>query len=371
MKAMTVIGTRPEAIKMAPIIKEMDLHSEIENIVCVTGQHRQMLDQVLNLFKIRPDYDLNIFKDGQTLTDITIASLKGLEDVIKREKPDILLVQGDTSTVFAGALAAFYQGIKIGHVEAGLRTGNIYSPYPEEANRKLTGIISNFHFVPTEANRQNLLNEGYDDDNIYLTGNTVIDALSYCVKDKYIFDNSLLNEVEYTMERVILLTSHRRENIGKPMENIFKAVNDIINLYDDVRVIFPIHLNPKVREIANGILGSNPKIHLIDPLDYEPFTNLMARCHLVVTDSGGIQEEAPSLGKPVLVVREDTERPEGVQSGTARLVGTSYENIFKNLEILLRDNNQYDSMAKAVNPYGDGRAGERIVRILLEKLKKI
>ena len=255
-------------------------------------------------------------------------------------------------------------------MEAGLRTGNIYSPYPEEANRKLTGIISNFHFVPTEANRRNLLNEGYDDANIYVTGNTVIDSLRYSVKDKYIFDKDLLNGVEYDLERVILLTSHRRENIGRPMENIFKAINDITNLFDDVRVIFPLHPNPKVRDIAKAFLGRNSKIHLIEPLDYEPFTNLMARCHLVVTDSGGIQEEAPSLGKPVLVVRKETERPEGVQSGTARLVGTSYESIFKNLEILLRDNNQYDSMAKSINPYGDGKAGERIVKILLKIFKE-
>lgn len=370
MKIMTVFGTRPEAIKMAPIVKELDLRDDVESVVCVTAQHREMLDQVLNLFKIEPDYDLNIFKKGQSLTDITIGSLKGLEDVIKTEKPDVLLVQGDTTTVFAGALAAFYQGVKIGHVEAGLRSGNIYSPYPEEANRKLAGIISNFHFVPTERNRENLLKEGYDNENIYTTGNTVIDALKYSVKDDYIFDNSLLNKVEYRRKRVILLTSHRRENIGRPMENIFNAVNDIVKKYDDVEVIFPVHLNPKVREIANGILGENPNIHLIEPLDYEPFTNLMAKCHLVVTDSGGLQEEAPTLGKPVLVVREETERPEGVEAGTARLVGTSYDNIFANLDTLLRDEDQYQTMAKAVNPYGDGRAAERIVETLVLKLKE-
>lgn len=371
MKIMTVFGTRPEAIKMAPIVKELDLRDDVKSVVCVTAQHREMLDQVLNLFKIEPDYDLNIFKKGQSLTDITIGSLKGLEDVIKKEKPDVLLVQGDTTTVFAGALAAFYQGVKIGHVEAGLRSGNIYSPYPEEANRKLAGIISNFHFVPTERNRENLLKEGYDNENIYTTGNTVIDALKYSVKDDYIFDNSLLNKVEYRRKRVILLTSHRRENIGRPMENIFNAVNDIVKKYDDVEVIFPVHLNPKVREIANGILGGNPNIHLIEPLDYEPFTNLMAKCHLVVTDSGGLQEEAPTLGKPVLVVREETERPEGVEAGTARLVGTSYDNIFENLDTLLRDEDQYQTMAKAVNPYGDGRAAERIVETLVLKLKEV
>lgn len=370
MKVMTVFGTRPEAIKMAPIVKQLDLHNEIENLVCVTAQHREMLDQVLNLFEIEPDYDLNIFKKGQSLTDITIGALKGLEDVIKKEKPDVVLVQGDTTTVFAGALAAFYQGVKIGHVEAGLRSGNIYSPYPEEANRRLAGIVSNFHFVPTERNRQNLLSEGYKDENIYITGNTVIDALQYSVKEDYIFNNSLLNKVEYSKKRVILLTSHRRENIGKPMKNIFKAIKDITNLYDDVEVIFPVHLNPKVREIADGILGGNPNIHLIEPLDYEPFTNLMSKSYLVVTDSGGLQEEAPTLGKPVLVVREETERPEGIQSGTARLVGTSYENIFKNLDSLLMDKSLYDSMAKSINPYGDGRAAEKIVEILLSKLKE-
>lgn len=369
MKVMTVFGTRPEAIKMAPIVKQLDIHNEIQSVVCVTAQHREMLDQVLNLFKIEPDYDLNIFKKGQSLTDITIGALKGLEDIISKENPDVLLVQGDTTTVFAGALAAFYQGVKIGHVEAGLRSGNIYSPYPEEVNRKLAGIMTNFHFVPTERNRQNLLNEGFDDDNIYLTGNTVIDALQYSVKDDYFFDNPLLNGIEYRRKRVILLTSHRRENIGKPMENIFNAINDITKTYDDVEVIFPVHLNPKVREIANGILGGNPNIHLIEPLEYEEFTNLMAKCHLVVTDSGGLQEEAPTLGKPILVVREETERPEGVEFGTARLVGTSYENVFKNLDILLRDKDQYEKMAKAVNPYGDGRAAERIVKTLLLKLK--
>lgn len=370
MKILTVFGTRPEAIKMAPIVKQLDFREDVESIVCVTAQHREMLDQVLNLFKIEPDYDLNIFKKGQSLTDITSRALIGLEDVIKEVGPDVLLVQGDTTTVFSGALAAFYQGVKIGHVEAGLRSGNIYSPYPEEANRKLAGVLSNFHFVPTERNRQNLLKEGFNDDDIYITGNTVIDALQYAIEDEYIFDNPLLDGVEYSRKRVILLTSHRRENIGKPMENIFTATRDIVNSYDDVEVIFPLHLNPKVREIARGILGGNPKIHLIEPLDYLPFTNLMARSHLVVTDSGGLQEEAPTLGKPVLVVREETERPEGVESGTARLVGTSYEKVFSNLDSLLRDREEYEKMAKARNPYGDGRAAERIVEILL-KLKEV
>ena len=368
MKIMCVFGTRPEGIKMAPIIKAIKKRPEIECVICITAQHREMLDQVLNLFNIEPDYDLNIFKPGQSLTEITTRAIKGLEEVILKENPDVLLVQGDTTTVFAGALAAFYQKVKIGHVEAGLRSGNLYSPYPEEANRKLTGIVTNFHFAPTERNRQNLLKEDYSDSNIYITGNTVIDALKYTIKENYIFNNPLLNSLEYNNKRVILMTSHRRENIGIPMENIFTAVRDIVEKYSDVEVVFPVHLNPKVREIANKILGQNAKIHLIDPLDYEPFTNLMARSHLVVTDSGGLQEEAPTLGKPVLVVREETERPEGIEAGTARLVGTNYQPIFDNLDMLLRDNQEYEKMAKAVNPYGDGNASERIVEILMKNI---
>ncbi len=363
---MTVFGTRPEGIKMAPIIKAIEKRPEIESIICITAQHREMLDQVLNLFDIQPDYDLNIFTPGQSLTEITTRAIKGLEEVILKEKPDVLLVQGDTTTVFAGALAAFYQKVKIGHVEAGLRSGNLYSPYPEEANRKLTGVLTNFHFAPTESNRQNLLKENYPDNIIFITGNTVIDALQYTVKENYLFENEILNRLDYENNRVILLTSHRRENIGEPMENIFSAVNDIVNKYEDVEVVFPMHLNPKVREIANGIMGENSRIHLIEPLEYEPFTNLMAKCHMVVTDSGGLQEEAPTLAKPVLVVREETERPEGVEAGTAKLVGTAYENIFENMDLLLKDNLEYDKMAKAVNPYGDGKASERIVDILLK-----
>jgi len=370
IKVMTVFGTRPEGIKMAPIIKTMENVPEIESIICVTAQHRQMLDQVLNLFKIDPDYDLNIFKPGQTLTDITIGALKGLESVIMEVNPDILLVQGDTTTVFAGALAAFYQKVKIGHVEAGLRSGNMYSPYPEEANRKLTGVLADFHFAPTETNKRNLLREGYPEDRIFITGNTVIDALKYAVKEDYRFENPLLNSIDYKKERIILMTSHRRENIGRPMESIFSAVNDIVKKYDDVSVVFPIHLNPKVREIAYRVFDSNDKVHLIEPLDYEPFTNLMAKSHIVVTDSGGLQEEAPSLGKPVLVVREETERPEGIEAGTARLVGTDYQNIYSNLDRLLSDQKEYQKMANAVNPYGDGKASERIVDIILRYARR-
>ncbi len=368
MKIMTVFGTRPEGIKMAPIIKEIEKRPQIESVICITAQHREMLDQVLDLFEIQPDYDLNIFQPGQSLTEITTRAIKGLEEVIIKEKPDVLLVQGDTTTVFAGALAAFYQKVKIGHVEAGLRSGNLYSPYPEEANRKLTGVLTNFHFAPTDINRQNLLREGYPEENIFITGNTVIDALKYTVQEDYLFENPALNGLDYKNKRIILLTSHRRENIGKPMENIFTAVNDIVKKYEDVEVVFPMHLNPKVREIAKAIMGGNSRIHLIEPLEYEPFTNLMSKCHLVVTDSGGLQEEAPTLGKPVLVVREETERPEGVEAGTAKLVGTSYGVIYENLNLLLDNDQEYDKMAKAVNPYGDGRASERIVDVLLKQI---
>lgn len=366
IKVLTVFGTRPEGIKMAPIIKVMEKTEGIENIICITAQHREMLDQVLNIFDIEPDYDLNIFKPGQTLTEITTRALEGLEKVIIETKPDVLLVQGDTTTVFSGALAAFYQKVKIGHVEAGLRSGNLYSPYPEEANRRLTGVLTNFHFAPTENNRQNLLREGYPDDRIFITGNTVIDALNYVVKEDYEFKDSNLNNIDYKNKRVILLTSHRRENIGKPMEDIFSAVRDIVNKYSDVELIFPIHLNPKVRNIAHRVFDNQERVHIIEPLDYEPFTNLMARSYLVVTDSGGLQEEAPSLGKPVLVIREETERPEGIEAGTAKLVGTQYDNVYKELDILLSNEEEYHKMANAVNPYGDGKASERIVDIILK-----
>lgn len=369
VKVMTVFGTRPEGIKVAPIIKEMEKRKEIESITCITAQHREMLDQVLALFEIKPDYDLNIFEKGQTLTGITTKALQGLEDIIKKERPDVLLVQGDTTTVFAGALAAFYQGVKIGHVEAGLRSFNILSPYPEEANRKLTGILANFHFAPTEKNRENLLREDYNGENIFITGNTVIDALKYAIKDDYKFENKLLNELDYENKKIILLTSHRRENIGKPMENIFKAIDDIVKKYLDVEVVFPIHLNPKVRDLAQKYLGENDRIHLIEPLDYEPFTNLISKIHLVVTDSGGIQEEAPALGKPVLVVRRETERPEGVEAGTAKLVGTDYKDLYENLDILLSNKGEYEKMAKAVNPYGDGFASKKIVDAIVESFK--
>lgn len=368
LKIMTVFGTRPEGIKMAPIIKELEKREGVTSITCITAQHRQMLDQVLDLFHINPDYDLNIFKPGQTLTEITTRALQGLEEVIIKEKPDVLLVQGDTTTVFAGALAAFYQKVKIGHVEAGLRSGNLYSPYPEEANRKLTGILTDFHFAPTERNRQNLLKEDYPEEKIFITGNTVIDALKYAIKKDYIFDKDLLNKLDYKNKRVILITCHRSENIGKPMENIFTAVKDIVEKYEDVELVFPMHLNPKVREIANKILMDNDRIHLIEPLDYEPMANLMSKVHLIVTDSGGLQEEGPTFGKPVLVVREETERPEGIEAGTAKLVGTNYKNVFNEIDLLLSNEEEYNKMANAVNPYGDGKTSERIVDILLRNM---
>lgn len=364
LKVLTVFGTRPEGIKMAPIIKAMENNENIESVTCITAQHREMLDQVLHLFHITPDYDLNIFKPGQSLTEITTRALEGLEGVIKEVKPDVLLVQGDTTTVFTGALAAFYQGVKIGHVEAGLRSGNIHSPYPEEANRMLTGILTDFHFAPTRRNVDNLLKENYPEEKIFVTGNTVIDALSYTIKENYTFENELLNNLDWN-KKIILMTSHRRENIGEPMENIFSAIKDIVEKYTDVEVVFPMHLNPKVRDIANRILGNDNRIHLIDPLDYEPFANLMAKVHLIVTDSGGLQEEAPTLGIPVLVVREETERPEGIEAGTAKLVGTDYNTLYNAMDLLLSNQDEYEKMAKAVNPYGDGKAAEKIVEILL------
>lgn len=368
MKVLFVFGTRPEGIKMAPIIKEIEKRNTIKSFVCVTGQHREMLDQVLDIFDIKPDYDLNIFKKGQSLTEVTTKTLIGLEKILDELKPDILLVQGDTTTVFAAALAAFYKKIKIGHVEAGLRSGNIYSPYPEEANRMLTGIITNFHFAPTENNKNNLLKENYPEENIYITGNTVIDALKYSVRDDYVFEDEVLNNINYNKE-VLLLTSHRRENWGKPMENIFSAVKRVVEERENVEVIFPVHLNPLVREIANKYFKDLDRVHLIEPLSYLPFSNLMNKVKFVVTDSGGVQEEAPSLGKPVLVVRNETERMEGVEAKTAKLIGTEFDAVYENIIKLLDDKEAYEEMAKAINPYGDGNAAARIVDIL-EELNK-
>lgn len=363
MKVLFVFGTRPEGIKMAPIIKEIEKRKDIESYICVTGQHREMLDQVLEIFDIKPDYDLNIFKKGQTLTDVTTRTLLGLEDILDELKPDILLVQGDTTTVFAAALAAFYKKIKIGHVEAGLRSGNLYSPYPEEANRKLTGVLSNYHFAPTESNRQNLLREGYDDKNIFITGNTVIDALKYSVKEDFVFDDEILNNLDYNKE-VVLLTAHRRENWGEPMENIFSAIRQVVLERENIEIVFPIHLNPIVRSTAKKYFSDLDRVYLIEPLSYMPFSNLMARVKFVVTDSGGVQEEAPALGKPVLVLRNETERMEGVEAKTAKLVGTNSQDVYDSIISLLDDKKLYEEMAKAVNPYGDGHAAKKIVDIL-------
>ncbi|NYB74609.1 UDP-N-acetylglucosamine 2-epimerase (non-hydrolyzing) [Sedimentibacter hydroxybenzoicus DSM 7310] len=369
MKVLVIFGTRPEAVKMAPIIKSLKNEECFDTKICVTAQHREMLDQVLRIFEIRPDYDLNIFKNGQTLTEITCRALMGLEGVIEDFKPDIVLVQGDTSTVFSGALAAFYHQVKIGHVEAGLRSGNLYSPYPEEANRKLTGVITDFHFAPTVTSKENLLKEGYDEEKIYITGNTSIDALKWVIDSNYKFEDEILNDIDFENKKVILLTSHRRENIGEPMENIFSAIRDVLQKNPDAEVIYPMHLNPKVREIARDVFKHTNGVYLIEPLDYLPFTNLMSKCYLVVTDSGGVQEEAPSLGKPVLVVRRETERPEGIEAGTAKLVGTEKDAVFNEIDILLNDDLEYKKMANAVNPYGDGKAAEYIVKIIKDNVR--
>lgn len=363
IKVITVFGTRPEAIKMAPLIKELKSRKEIDCKVCVTAQHRQMLDQVLKVFNIIPDYDLDIMKQYQTLSDITSKSLKGLEEIINKENPDIVLVHGDTTTTFAAALAAYYCQTDIGHVEAGLRTWDKYSPYPEEMNRQMVGVLADIHFAPTEKSKQSLLSEGKNIDNIYVTGNTAIDALSTTVKSDY--KHELFDWIGNN--RLILLTAHRRENLGNPMRNIFKAIKRIVDETPDVKVIYPVHLNPKVKEIANEILGNNEKIKLINPLEVIDFHNFINKAHIILTDSGGIQEEAPSLGKPVLVLRDTTERPEGIEAGTLKLAGTDEETIYKLTRELLINKDVYDSMSKASNPYGDGKASKRITDAIIEK----
>lgn len=364
LKVMTIFGTRPEAIKMAPVVKALEAADDMESIVTVTAQHREMLDQVLHLFSITPDYDLNIMSQGQTLYDVTCRALLGLQGVLKEAKPDVVLVHGDTTTTFVGALAAFYEGIPVGHVEAGLRTGNIYSPFPEEMNRKLTGAIGTYHFAPTSTSESNLLKENINPTHLYVTGNTVIDALQTTVQTDYTFKEELLNQIDYINNKVILVTTHRRENLGDPMRNVYEAIRDIINEQADVEVIFPMHRNPKVRSIVQEVLGDMPRVHLIEPLEYEPFANLMARTYLIMTDSGGIQEEAPSLGKPVLVLRDTTERPEAVEAGTVKLVGTDKESVYRTATELLVNETAYLVMSNAVNPYGDGLASDRIVQAL-------
>lgn len=368
LRLMTVFGTRPEAIKMCPLVLEMHKYPEyIEPIVAVTAQHREMLDQVLELFNIKPDYDLNIMVSGQTLYDITTRALNGLKEVIEDAKPDMVLVHGDTTTTFAGALAAFYAQVPVGHVEAGLRTGNKYSPYPEEMNRKLTGSIADMHFAPTSTSKENLLKENVNPEAIMVTGNTVIDALQTTVKANYEFADAEFNKIFARGNRLILMTTHRRENLGEPMRNVYKALRKVLETHADVEAIFPVHKNPKVREIVQEELGGLEKVHLIEPMDYEPFANLMGKVDIVLTDSGGIQEEAPALGKPVLVLRDTTERPEAVDAGTVKLVGTGYEDVLCETNLLLDDSAHYQKMAEAANPYGDGKACERIIRAILQK----
>lgn len=366
-KVMTIFGTRPEAIKMAPLVLELNKHEEeIESIVTVTAQHREMLDQVLETFSIKPDYDLNIMKDRQTLIDVTTRALEGLDQVMKEAKPDIVLVHGDTSTTFVASLAAFYNQVAIGHVEAGLRTWNKYSPYPEEMNRQLTGVLADLHFSPTEVSADNLRNEGKKEETIVITGNTAIDALKTTVRDDY--THPVLEKIG--SDRMILLTAHRRENLGEPMRNMFKAIKRLVEEHDDVQVVYPVHMNPAVREVANEVLGNDDRIHLIKPLEVLDFHNFAARSFIILTDSGGIQEEAPSLGKPVIVLRDTTERPEGIKAGTLKLAGTDEETIYSLSKELLTDEAAYSQMSKASNPYGDGHASERIVAALLEYLNR-
>ena len=359
-KIMCVFGTRPEAIKMAPVVKAIEQNEHLQSIVTVTAQHREMLDQVLQLFGITPDYDLNLMKKNQTLTDITAGVLHGLEEILQKEQPDLVLVHGDTTTTFAATLAAFYQQIPVGHVEAGLRSGNLYSPYPEEANRKLTGVMAALHFSPTPEARNNLLRESADDEKIFVTGNTVIDALLTTVHAHYEFADAALQQLLDSPGKKVLITAHRRENQGAPMMHIFQAVRRLHETLPEVQFIFPIHKNPKVRELAAQILGDLERVHIIEPLDYEPFANAMSKVDLILTDSGGLQEEAPALGKPVLVLRDTTERPEAVTAGTVELVGTDEELIYQTALKLLTDADAYGKMANAVNPYGDGKACGRI-----------
>ncbi|AAU15317.1 UDP-N-acetylglucosamine 2-epimerase (non-hydrolyzing) [Bacillus cereus] len=367
LKVMTIFGTRPEAIKMAPLVLELQKHPEkIESIVTVTAQHRQMLDQVLSIFGITPDFDLNIMKDRQTLIDITTRSLEGLDKVMKEAKPDIVLVHGDTTTTFIASLAAFYNQIPVGHVEAGLRTWDKYSPYPEEMNRQLTGVMADLHFSPTAKSATNLQKENKDESRIFITGNTAIDALKTTVKETY--SHPVLEKLGN--DRLVLMTAHRRENLGEPMRNMFRAIKRLVDKHEDVQVVYPVHMNPVVRETANDILGDHGRIHLIEPLDVIDFHNVAARSYLMLTDSGGVQEEAPSLGVPVLVLRDTTERPEGIEAGTLKLAGTDEETIFSLADELLSDKEAHDKMSKASNPYGDGRASERIVEAILQHFNK-
>ena len=359
-KIMLVFGTRPEAIKMCPLVKELQTRSGLETVVCVTGQHRQMLDSVLNTFGVTPEYDLSIMKDKQTLFDVTVNILEKIRGVLEKEQPDVVLVHGDTTTTFAAALACFYLGIKVGHVEAGLRTYNIHSPYPEEFNRQAVGIVSEYNFAPTDLARDNLLREGKRPESIFVTGNTAIDALKTTVRDDYRHE-----QLDWAKDgRLIMITAHRRENLGEPMHHMFRAIRRIADENPDVRAIYPIHMNPAVRRAADEELGGCDRIRIIEPLDVIDFHNFLSRSYMILTDSGGIQEEAPSLGKPVLVMRDTTERPEGIAAGTLRLVGTSEETIYENFRLLLDSKEEYEKMSRAANPYGDGHACKRIADIL-------
>lgn len=361
-KVMLVFGTRPEAIKMCPLVNELKKQNELETIVCVTGQHRQMLDQVLEAFHVKPDYNLSIMKEKQTLFDVTTNILNLIKSVLEEVKPDVVLVHGDTSTTFVTALACFYLQIPVGHVEAGLRTYDIYSPYPEEFNRQAVGIIARYHFAPTEMSKQNLVKEGKDPSTIYVTGNTAIDALKTTVRQSYTH-----SELDWAKDsKLIMLTAHRRENLGEPMHHMFRAIRRIIDEHKDVKVIYPIHMNPIVRKAAQEELGDCDRIHIIEPLDVLDFHNFLARSYMILTDSGGIQEEAPSLGKPVLVMRDTTERPEGIKAGTLKLVGTNEKTIYNSFKQLLENKEEYEKMSHASNPYGDGKACEKIVQILLQ-----
>ena len=364
LKVMSVFGTRPEAIKMAPLVKALQANDQIESIVCLTGQHREMLDSVMEIFRLTGDYDLHIMEKRQTLSTITTKTLLGMDEVLDTVKPDLVLVHGDTSTTFAGALAAFYHQVKVGHVEAGLRTWDKYSPFPEEMNRTLVGDIADLHFSPTKANADNLRRESIMGD-IFITGNTAIDAMRYTVKNDFTFPTALLNELDFKNRRIIAVTCHRRENYGKPMEDIMHAILEVVDTHPDVEVVYPVHLSPVVRDCVFPLLGGRDRIHLIDPVDVEEMHNLIARCYMVMTDSGGLQEEAPALGKPVLVMRRETERPEAIAAGTAKLAGVEKEEIVRLANELLDDPAAYAGMAKAVNPYGDGHASERIVQAIL------
>ena len=369
IKVIVIFGTRPEAIKMAPLVKELEKYSQIQCVVCVTAQHREILDQVLELFNIVPKYDLNIMKSKQSLTGITCSVLSGLEGIFESEKPDIVLVHGDTTTTFAASLAAFYQKIPVGHVEAGLRTHNKFFPYPEEINRKLTGALADLHFAPTTTSKENLLREGIEESAIFVTGNTVIDAMKFTIKDEYIFENSELNEIDYKNKKVIMVTAHRRENWGSGIENICNALKIVATENSDVEILYLVHPNPVVKDMVHRILGDVDRIHLLKPIDTCEIHNLMRKCYLVMTDSGGIQEEAPHLGKPVLVLRDVTERVEAQQAGTVRLVGTDVQKIVLNANMLLRNSDEYNYMSKSINPYGDGNASSKIVYSLLNYFK--